>query len=204
MNGSIFTVSLLSAFVFLHSLKSFPPFPLYQLHLMAFMFFLPSVIFAFTPYHHNILMGSGVFTSLHFPVFIPGLPIKEAWVKFKKTNVISEELKWTQWFLQRCNPFTLSMSFSFSDLPSGFEPGQSFWILVHIWEHDCLAAGLHLVPSQHLSEQPPPSPNGELLPQRQETPPLQAPPHHPAPPASTAGGKIQRKLAYYLTGNLPE
>lgn len=76
--------------------------------------------------------------------------------------------------------------FILEDVPSGSGPGQGFGIFVHIWVHSRRSAGLLPVPSQHFSKQQPSSPSGELPPQPQETPSLQAPLPPWAPPAGSA------------------
>lgn len=78
------------------------------------------------------------------------------------------------------------MSIKDGTLPSGFGPGQDFCITVQILVADHQSEGFHLLPSQPLSEQQPSLPSDELSPQQQETPPLQGPLPHSAPPAGTA------------------
>lgn len=117
----------------------------------------------------QFLWGSALFCFLLF---------KMAHAQNKRTQCSSNDL-WK--FL-----FFIFIFFWFKDLPSGSQQGQGFWILVHIWAHDHQSAGLHLVPSQHLSEQQPSSPSGGLSPRQQETPPLQAQLPRSAPPARTA------------------
>lgn len=77
-------------------------------------------------------------------------------------------------------------AFILEEVPSGSGPGQGFGIFVHIWVHSRRSAGLLPVPSRHFSKQQPSSPSGELPPQPQETPSLQAPLPPWAPPAGSA------------------